>query len=383
MIYSRPYSQVEPSEGSVEILIDYLNCSFVSYVIVGNVVLHVSITSQDTIKIQLQYKKQPEVFHYETQPIAYSGNSPIPITIHWKNRSEIRIFYDGHKEILENKHTSEVFYISTPVVAPINAPVAFKAPEIIENCTEIVEVRRKWFSDFQKEHYGKNRYTTRRPFTPNEQMLLLQHQLKELSVSLTIKDMADIAIIGSIASKLRALIYFDKESVKKSGNYNPLLFRMADLNGIPLPVYSVSTLSTPILRISAEDKNFLYFPNRPSVIKRSNNDVLTDLQVWLDYDLIQIYSKSNVTPESVSVRELVSLAASSFSGGAHVDSHIDRNLDLLHEARYHEKRGNHHYDISLLRKYLQDIGTVVCEIGDWFFNEDYNHLRVLSDLYST
>lgn len=197
-------------------------------------------------------------------------------------------------------------------------PQAFSVtdPDIATKCETWIQNRKAMFSTPATPR------DNRRSKTVNEQAQDLVASINRLRHLQQLIQAGAGHLLGTLAGELRASIYWPPNISGRLRQWNPLLFRMANLGELPLPVFSLPHVPKP--KIPNQIAHY-ELANYPRVEKMFKSDQVCDLQEALLNTVVQIGD----TPEKqISALDLIKELAHTM-GSSHYDEDASEFLDLL------------------------------------------------------
>lgn len=191
--------------------------------------------------------------------------------------------------------------------------------------------------------------------TPEEEALDLRRAILSLQFLAEQVDQGKLYLLGHLATELRALIYWYRDTAERG--YNPLLLRMASKADLPLPVYAFDDGGPPVFPSS----QYHFRSQVPQYIREFRGQRLMDLQQWLQTSaLTQHHYPHPGATRSISHAALISEAANTL-GCAHYDEDRSDYAEML------SRLGGH--SAAILPQYMENIAYVVSTLGGWVLTE--------------
>jgi hypothetical protein len=199
----------------------------------------------------------------------------------------------------------------------------------------------KWVDARNARFTKKQAPSSRGPSRPK----LLEEQLDELVDAVeALANLVESAKAGKkslfppLAAQLRGLIYWPNDRP----TWNPLLYRLASINSLALPVYSVPF--SPSEKEVIKDADYLIYNLVPAVVRCAPGDVVMDLQEYMVSTLLRV--KTAEGERRISIEEALGATANSL-GAAHYDDVILLDIDLLKRWAFVETSLLHRVIIGL------------------------------------
>jgi hypothetical protein len=212
----------------------------------------------------------------------------------------------------------------------------------------------KWILDRQVRFKSQRLTTRMRHKTVSEEAEDLRNAIKVLEHLQDTIAGGNSSLVGTLATELRALVYWCAPATSKSKAYNPLLLRMASKADLPLPVWVIEqTTRSPIIATATVHIT----PDIPTIRRRLRTQKLTDLQEWLERGVLRIGGG----PGKVEViRDLIAERAVT-SGGAHYDDDVSESVSVLENIEVGQT--------EIMTWLLCATAALIIEISEWVLSE--------------
>jgi hypothetical protein len=257
---------------------------------------------------------------FVSQPLRFDNIGQTLLTFSW-TKEKMEVFINSNP-IKNSEHQDSHF-----VVVKQNLPegqYSTDDPEANNKCLEWVKWRLHRYANLKEQ--GK---TDRRIKSIEEQIDEFSDATQSLETLLTEYNNGKTYLFSSILPILRSLLFWPDNS---SGNYNPLLFRIAGYYKIALPLYAFPVLDNEPDELMSASKHITF--NEPLLKKRLPNQILMDFQEWLNsriyIERIQDPFTNSTYPfeRILRFKDLI-FEASNTIGTAHFDDDIPIKIDNL------------------------------------------------------
>ncbi len=217
---------------------------------------------------------------------------------------------------------------------------ALEEPNAVEACQAWIEWRSKW-SRPRRIRLG------RRQKTEAEIQTELAAAVDALELHLAGVRAGNLSLVGDIASRLRALVYWDEQQ-PSNPTYSPLLLRTAGRAGLGLPVWALppERWDTGVLA----EATYAVMDTRPYLEQRLPNQQVMDLQQTLTH-IVQLDRMDQTL--TMTILEMIELAAN--TQFVHHDEGIPLAIDRFSDQKF--------VDRDMLQDLLVTLGDVVAGLG--------------------
>lgn len=303
-------------------------------------------TTNEQSEILIQGNKDGSLeFHIDslkfvTPPIVFVRAHRALLSVHWNTdeAEKIKVFANSIQIKADNRET---FKIDSNYEIDRDQPLP-TPKEINIACLNWIKWRKHRYGNSEKKEPKKNRVT--KAF--QEQIEELNAALVSLKNNLELYGNDKFLLVINILPILRSLLFWPD----KKGPYNPLLFRLAGVFNLALPVYALAyrirdTKDNQLFKDSTTHKVY----NFPSLKQKHRNEILMDFQEWLNMDF-QRFDKS----ECLRWKDLIFEGANTMSA-SHFDDDKLKYLDELSKTIV--------WDKSDLVNYLICIAEITLDYG--------------------
>lgn len=298
-------------------------------------------------RIELMVSTEERGIHrFESCPIEVTNDPNFLIIASWnENESTVRI---NGEELPSVEDEEESHKVSTKSV---ESEQSIGHPEAKERCQEWIERRReRW-----KEDLNLSDSSPQKLKSVSEQKGDLVRAISILMDDLDRVEEENLYRLDVVLSVLRSLICGFE-------NHDPLLFRMAALKNLPLPVFSIETramteeLSEELF--SMTDENWLGFHagSDMSLVRRFEGQVLVDFQEWLE----KPFTFRSTGRGTLTNHDLI-LGHASTSSLSHYHQYTYVEVELARKAQDSSS--------DLLTNYFYHVGRVVQTLGRYVVHE--------------
>ncbi|WP_243350003.1 hypothetical protein [Parabacteroides sp. FAFU027] len=255
---------------------------------------------------------------FESQKIRFQSNRDRILTFIW---SEFYSKLQINNHIIHTSNVCETKLVSDE--APLNNNESIDLSHN-QNLDKWINWRRTRFIELEKKKKSERREKTE------------QEQVQEFvnlfnNIEFTFKEwiQGKDFLIMSLLGLLRSLLAHKLDEQKpQNSNYNPLLFRIASLKNLSLPVYA-----RPVNQSFPDDMLDLadgilaqIIINEATIDRKFSNQIIMDFQEWLNGEVIITYKDRK--PVFYSINRML-LDSSNTLGGSHFDTDIPLNIDFL------------------------------------------------------
>jgi hypothetical protein len=163
-------------------------------------------------------------------------------------------------------------------------------------------------------------------------------------------------LLGTLAGEMRASVYWPKgKGTEPPRNYNPLLLRMANIGGLPLPVYFVPEPTTPEKLIADAEMAAMLDP--PRIHREFLSDQVRDLQESLVTTVLRLGKSPG---RIITALELIKELAHT-DGAAHYDEDSSEFLETLQQIT--SSRG---HQVTI---FTCQIAETLASLSEWVLSE--------------
>lgn len=165
-------------------------------------------------------------------------------------------------------------------------------------------------------------------------------------------------LINSLYAILRTMIFIpdNKRSLR---TYAPLLFRVANIEKLPLPVFATpAEVQEAHFENSYLESYVSYSPNLATTQGKSNRSYIIDLQEWLESPVFKIKTSSSY----YRIKDIIFDYANTY--GSHSDIGITSNLVYFQELKV--------YNSYIGKEIVKNVTEVVIELGEYIIREFSN-----------
>ena len=257
---------------------------------------------------------------FKTQKIIFTNAYRALISCHWNinNANFIEVYINSVK--ISDFNNLTIFPITSKhEIDKVENSIGSK--DIKNACFEWMEWRKHRYSSL-KQIPKKGRI--KKSFS--KQLNELNDAIESLkSHRITFRKNESLYLIN-ILPILRSLLFWPD----KQGNYNPLLIRITGILELPLPIFALNdrikeTKDDPLFKDAISHK----VHNCPTIFKKHRNEVLLDLQEWLNMEVI--IERNSESTLSFRWKDILFEAANT-SSAAHFDDDIPIFLAGLNET---------------------------------------------------
>ena len=162
-------------------------------------------------------------------------------------------------------------------------------------------------------------------------------------------------LINSLYAILRTMIFIpdNKRSLR---TYAPLLFRVANLEKLPLPVFAIPAEDQEAHFENSYLESYVdYSPNLATTQGKLNRSYIIDLQEWLESPVFKIKTSASY----YRIKDIIFDYANTY--GSHSDIGITSNLVYFQELKA--------YDSNIGQEIVKNVTEVVIELGEYIIRE--------------
>ena len=280
---------------------------------------------------------------FVTSPIEFVRAHRALLSVHWNTDEveKIKVFANSIQIKADNR---EIFKIdSNYEIDKDEPPPTLK--EINTACVDWIQWRKHRYGSLEKKEPKKNRVAK----TVQEQIEEFNAALVSLKNNFELYGKDRLLLVINTLPILRSLLFWPD----KKGPYNPLLFRLAGVFNLGLPVFALGyrirdTRENQLFKDAASHKVY----NFPSMKKKHRNEILIDFQEWLNMDF-QRFDKS----ECLRWKDLIFEGANTISA-SHFDDDKLKYLDELSKIIVWDKSDLVNYLVCIIGITL-DYGQII------------------------
>lgn len=259
---------------------------------------------------------------FESQKIRFQSDRDIIITYIWSDSQKT---FEVNNKKVDSNLSKEILVISND-----SPPQKEELKNINLNQNSNIE---KWI-EWRKMRFLNNVNSTkmgRRKKSEDEQIKELSDVINNLEDTyrewLTGKDYLTMSLLALLRSLLCHKII---EKNPKYITYNPLLFRIASIKHLSLPIYARQVkkeIPNNALNILSDNKTLYHITvNEATITKTSNSQILMDFQEWINGEVIISFENKN--PNYYTINDMM-LESSNTIGASHFDPDIPIKIDFL------------------------------------------------------
>jgi len=245
---------------------------------------------------------------------------------------------------LSEAHGDTVVIASTRRTGGSLTP-SYLRDDALDTCRAAMDERRRRFKQLRAAGSAEGR----RMKSVSEQVAELVAAIRALDHLTSSVRHGHVYLAPTLANQLRGLIYWPNER----RTWNPLLYRVADRAGLPLPVFGDiapdDELPEVVLQAASHMRRL-----SASCIPRFPSDRLVDLQDFMQMTVARFRFEEVAEDQRATVQDVLGGAANTM-GAAHYDETVELDIDRIHRTRA--------FDASVMHMILVNLGDVVAELG--------------------
>lgn len=317
----------------------------------GNEGSDIEITAHPSGKISLEVVVgDDETVTFESFPVEVPDGTNLMFTAQW-GEDEPVLSINGEEVPPADSDREDPFVVSS---SDVEEEYSIGHPEAEVHCQEWMQWRvEEW--DSNQLTRSEDTEDPRRFKSPSEQKGDLLRAVSILMDDLQLVAEGDLYRLDVVLPTLRSLLCWQ-------GSHDPLLFRVASWEDLPLPVFSidragfVQDMTEILTEQTPSDTNFNLGLGSASIERVTPGQEIMDFQEWLDQPMVKESSGRDVVKNRDMIREHASTSSLS-----HYHAYTYREVDL---SRYFSSFGR-----DQLSRYIFQIGAVTSQLGRYVLRE--------------